>query len=349
MNVARPSPREAGLPRSRVFDLGVWGPSFFLLLLLGVPIAREGAPSSRGASTATVAASSVRPFLEARWGALLAEYRAGDREKDYERKNRAQQQLTREIQATNALGLEVVADLLAEERDPLAREFIYLAVATHGDVAIELFTERLAWLDEAALAGEAGSSDPALTPMLAEFEARSIFTALGLVGTDASFELLAGRLRLGDEPWLVRSLCALAMHPRGGEVTPIAIERLHDPEPGVRAAAALVLGHHPSEAGVDSLVQALARVDDFDTRLALIVALGRTGDATAAEPLLQILASDPNAKLREVAVDALALIVAEAVDTAEEVARRLAEHARSESAPRVRAKALEVARNVLGD
>lgn len=342
--------REVANPRSRLFDLGVWGPSVLLLLILSIPLVRDESARSGHSSAATLEASAVRLFLEARWGELLAEYRAGDLEKDYERKNRAQQQLAREIETTNALGLRVVARLLTEERHPLAREFIYLAVGSHRNrAAIELFAKQLEWLEEAAATAGPSASEDSLTPTEVEYEARSIFTALGLIGSDASFELLVDRLRLGREPWPVRSLRALAVHPRGGEVTALCIDRLEDPAPGVRAAAALVLGRHPSDAAIGSLAAGLARVEDFSSRLAFITALGQSGEAAAAEPLFRVLESDPDSKLREAAVEALARIVDQDRVGAEELARRLAEHARSETAPRVRAKALEVARNVLGD
>ncbi len=97
--------------------------------------------------------------------------------------------------------------------------------------------------------------------------------------------------------WAVRTLAALPQ--AGDDIRRALAQRLHDPDPAVRQAAALALRHHPTPEALPALLDLLAQADPLTAGLAAdaLAALG----ADAVPALLETLRAGPPQARREAA------------------------------------------------
>jgi HEAT repeat protein len=110
---------------------------------------------------------------------------------------------------------------------------------------------------------------------------------------------------LADESAQVRSEACLALGRSGDrKATPALIAALNDAEDGVRESAAAALGRLGDPAAVEPLVMTLA-FSDAGVRRAAARSLGRLGDAPAGKALRDVLARDPDWRVRRDAAAAL--------------------------------------------
>lgn len=101
--------------------------------------------------------------------------------------------------------------------------------------------------------------------------------------------------------WAIRGLSAI----RSKETTPLLVEKLIDPSPAVRRAAALGLCLHPDKSAIPDLIKTLEETDQLTAQLAeqALTAIG----SEAVEPLISALRRYPTNN-RHLIVRCLAMI-----------------------------------------
>lgn len=144
---------------------------------------------------------------------------------------------------------------------------------------------------------------PALLPLLADDHPRVRARAVQALAAAAGLEELA-RTGLASPRPLVRQGTCEALGRARANAVPALLDRLGDPDPGVRARAAEALGSLGDAAASDRLVLAFERNRDWATRAASLEALARLAPEKA-RPLLAGAAEDPSYQVRMVAAESL--------------------------------------------
>jgi HEAT repeat protein len=141
----------------------------------------------------------------------------------------------------------------------------------------------------------------------------SVAAGPGCRGRTAPTDKNAGELRqmLGDADPAVRAQGAFGLSRKGADAAatvPELIERLKDPQAGVRQSAASALGASGSADAVAPLAEALGD-PEWAVRRQAALALGQLGPAAKpALPAVRRLARDPNGLVRKAAAEAEAKV-----------------------------------------
>lgn len=205
--------------------------------------------------------------------------------------------LSDESETVRAAAAEVLARAPAERSLPL--------------LAAELDRTGVAPEVVRALGGLGHDACAALLPLLAD-EAAAVrcaaAEALAHCGDAAIGPRLAGALEAESDPATRRALLRAVGHVGGGELVPVLVTALDDPDPEIRLAAIEGLG----ATGADAAIEPLAGVvgDTEMESLAAIRALGELGLPGAASVLAPLLSS-PDVERRRAAARAAVAVAAE--------------------------------------
>jgi HEAT repeat protein/predicted NACHT family NTPase len=146
-------------------------------------------------------------------------------------------------------------------------------------------------------------------------------SALGQIGSDRAVEPLIMLLTSDADPKSRSSAAYALSNIKSKKALVPLIECLADPDPQVRTGVAYALGSTYSEEAIGPLTERFG--DDVPgVREAVAVALGRIGSEKALPQLIEVLRTDPNAKVREAVLKALGDI-----DSAEAVGPLMEAHA----------------------
>jgi len=191
----------------------------------------------------------------------------------------------------------------------------------HGAVPFEALVQALRFEHAATRARAAQSlgyrgQPEGVEPLLARLRAperdphvrRAIYGALGQLGDARALPALRGCLERETRAEL-RGDCVSALGGIGGEQALEAVLRAARSDPSflVRSRAVDALGAFDDERAVKALV-AVLEGSNHSLRRRAITALGRTGAAAAAPPLLRVLARAEGTEIRIALVDALAAL-----------------------------------------
>lgn len=209
---------------------------------------------------------------------------------------RAQVMLALEAVATRRVVDELVARLgkarTEEERTALQSTLLHVGAAVVVPLVraltdAEEMSARRAYRDALVELERVGI--PLLEDMAADerwFVVRNMVSILGEIPSAESLEHFARTVAHSDVR--VRRETVLALTKLGGEeAVPLLVRALSDPDPGIRAAAAMGLGLTHVPAAVTPLLSRLAQEGNAEAEAEIIRALGRLGDPRALPHLAE--------------------------------------------------------------
>ena len=143
---------------------------------------------------------------------------------------------------------------------------------------------------------------PALLPLLGDEHPRVRARAVQALAVAPGLEELARQGLSSPRPPVRQGTCEALGRARRKSALPGLLDRLSDPDPGVRARAAAALGEIGEESAAGRLAECFRRHSDGATRAAALEALARISPETA-KPLLPAASGDPSHEVRMVAAE----------------------------------------------
>jgi HEAT repeat protein len=145
---------------------------------------------------------------------------------------------------------------------------------------------------------------PALLPLLGDDHPRVRARAVQALAAATGLEDIAKTGLASPRPLVRQGTCEALGRARAAVLAPALLDRLGDPDPGVRARAAEALGALGDASAADRLALAFQRNRDGATRASVLEALARLAPEKA-RPLLPEAAEDPSYPVRMVAAESL--------------------------------------------
>lgn len=216
--------------------------------------------------------------------------------------------------------VKLLRKCLVEDRVPSVRYDAARALGEIGDPSvigdlIRVMMGDADWRIKGACAGALGKiGDPAAVPKLGEFLMKntgapySVWArtqaawALSAIGEDAAGVLLEA---LRDDEEFVRRKSAWAMIRIGRPAIPALLRALRDTDSRVRQRAATTLGWIGDSKAIPSLVRSVYD-EEPRVRRAVVWAIGHIGGDKARDVLEEILSTDEDERIKEIAGEAIA-------------------------------------------
>ncbi|MEE9200991.1 MAG: HEAT repeat domain-containing protein, partial [Candidatus Brocadiales bacterium] len=222
----------------------------------------------------------------------------------------------RQTGATILLREELVEGDIPPVRYDVARALGEIGDATVVGVMIRVMDDgAVDWRIKGACAGALGEiGDPSAVTELGELlmentgQPFSVWTryraawALSSMGEDSLMVLLEA---LRDDEELIRRKSAWALIRIGPPAIPALVRALRDPYARVRERAALAMGWIGDSKAIPSLVRSIYD-ENFKVRQAVVWAIGHIGGVRADKVLAELVDSDDDERIKELAGEAIA-------------------------------------------